>query len=200
MAHAYRLISALLCLLAQAGTVQAQVADGYRLDIASALDATYLIELRQGSRLSALARTLSSGGFETATGNRVDFRSWYSSHWTDTHIAWMTQITPNIGIIHGFSTGERGSKYTIEPSLKLGVAVRTRTGKNAFLSLRATTLIGGALREMPCAADYGAIGGVQTVNCRLAATLLPPEQTLGYLVKEKPPDRHQAMLMFDWSF
>lgn len=172
----------------------------YRLDSASLLDATYLIELKQGSQLLSLARGLGSGGFETAKGNHVDFRSWYSTRWMDASITWMTQVTPNVGILHGFSTGERGPKYMIAPALKLGVMMQAQTGRHAFLSFRATTMLGGEFRERPCLADYGDIGGVQVVNCRLAATPLPPAQTLDYLVEEKPPNRHQASLMFALLF
>lgn len=171
-----------------------------RLDNASLLDATYLLELKQGSYLSSLAGNLGSGGFETATGNRIDFRPWYRSRWTEASITWMTQISQNLGVIHGFSTGERGPKYTIFPAFKLGVMMQTQTGHQAFLSLRLITTIGGELREKPCSANYGEIGGVQTVNCRLAATPLPPAQTLSYLLREKPPNQSQAMLLFTWQF
>lgn len=181
------------------GGLGERTAEG-RLDNASFLDATYLIELKQGSHLSALARSLGAGGFETATGSRVDFHPWYSSRWTDASITWMTQVTRNFGIIHGFSTGERGSKYTIAPSVKLGVMLQVQTGRHAFLSFRATTRVGGDLREKSCTADYGDIGGVQAVNCRLAASPLQPTQTLDYLVREKPLDRNQASLVFQWHF
>lgn len=166
----------------------------------SLVETTYLVELRQGSSLSALASSLGNGGFETSGGSRVDFRPWYSSRWTDASIGWMTQVTPNFGLLYGFSTGERGPKYEIAPALKLGFVMQAQTGRNAFVSLRASTTVGGTLKEKPCSADYGQIGGVQTVNCRLAASLLPPEQTLGYLVREKPPDRHQLNLVFTWRF
>lgn len=200
------LASLLLSALANAGLAHSQTgglfersADQYPAG-ASLLDATYLIELRQSSHLSSLARGLGNGGFETATGSRVDFRPWYTSRWKDASFTWMTQVSPNFGIIHGFSTGERGPKYEIAPSLKLGLMMQTQTGRNALVSLRASTTVGGMLKEKSCSADYGQIGGVQTVNCRLAASLLPPEKTLGYLVREKPPDRHQLNLVFSWRF
>jgi hypothetical protein len=172
----------------------------HHLGNGSFADATYLIELKQGSYLSALASRLGNGGFETATGNRIDFRDWYSNRFTDASVVWMTLVSPNFGVIHGFSTGERGSKYLIAPALKLGLTMQTMTGRNAVLSFRATTTIGGELREKPCSADYGEIGGVQVVNCRLAATPLPPAQTLDYLVREKPLDRHQVSVRFSWRF
>lgn len=200
------LVTLISTALAGTGPAAAQVPGnsqpaGHRtLADASFLDATYLVEVKQGSQLSMLARTLGSGGFETATGGRVDFRPWYSARWMDASITWMTQLTPNFGILHGVGTGERAQKYEIAPSLKLGVVWQTQTGRNAFLGVRATTTLGGELREKPCVADYGQIGGVQAVNCRLAASLLPPEQTLDYLVSQKPPDRHQVNVMFTWRF
>lgn len=185
---------------AQGSSVLPAPVSHYHLGNGSLFDATYLIDIRQGSPLSALANRLSEGGFETATGSRVDFRHWYASRWTELSLTWMTQLSPNIGVIHGFSTGERGQKYTIAPALRLGVMMQAPTGRNAFIAFRATTTLGGELRESPCVANYGDIGGVQTVNCRLAATPLPPSQTLNHLLQTKPPDRNQMMLLFNWSF
>lgn len=194
--------------LVPAGAAQAQPAalagrltpDIRHLGNAAFLDATHLLALRQGSHLSQLARNLGNGGFETAAGSRVDFRPWYASRWTDAGATWMTLVSPNLGLIHGLSTGERGEKYTIAPALTLGLMMQAQTGRRAFLTFRATTTLGGDLREKPCTADYGEIGGVQAVNCRLAATTLQPAQTLDYLVREKPYNRNQASLVFQWQF
>ncbi len=196
----------LLLVLATTGVARAQTASlparvaQHSAETASLLDATHIIDLRQGSYLSSLARSLSNGGFETATGQRVEFRPWYSSRWTDTHITWMTLLTPNVSLIHGFSTGERGAKYVIAPSLKIGIAVQREVGRGAVLYARAVTTVGGTLREKPCSADYGDIGGMQPVNCRLAASLLPPDQTLDLLVRERPINQHQVNVMFAWRF
>lgn len=56
-----------------------------------------------------------------------------------------------------------------------------RLSEKATLSTSLHTLIGGQLRERSCSADYGAFG-VSEVNCRLAASLLPPEETLDYML------------------
>jgi hypothetical protein len=40
----------------------------------------------------------------------------------------------------------------------------------------------GAMTEGTCTADYVELGGIQTVNCRLAADIIPPEETLDHLV------------------
>ena len=57
----------------------------------------------------------------------------------------------------------------------------------------------GDLNEQPCEGDYGDIGGVQTVNCRLAATFLAPEETLQYLAHAEP-NRLHISLSYSASF
>lgn len=112
----------------------------------------------------------------------------------------MTQVQAGFGFIWGASTGERGVKYTIAPSLKLGAVYQTEITKNGFFSVKGTTIVGGSLKEKSCTADYGDIGGVQEVNCRLAATELPPAETLNYLVRDKPYNQHQLLIQFTQRF
>lgn len=152
----------------------------------SFFDATHLIELQQGSELSRTVGYYRDGGFETAYGNWVSFNSWYSTSWTDARITWMTQLNSQLGIIWGVSSGEKGGKYSIEPSLKLGIVFHNKFDKKNYLSIKATTILGGRLKERPCIADYGQIGGIQAVNCRLAASTLSPAETLNYLLNEEP--------------
>ncbi len=161
---------------------------------------THLIELAQGSRLSTQAAQLANGSYELAGGQLVRFDRWYSTKVPDSRITWLTQMAPQWGVIWGFSTGERGAKYGIDPSLKLGFAYTSRLGRDTQLSIKATTVLGGRLKEKPCTADYGDIGGVQTVNCRLAASELPPEQTLQYLIDSRPLDRHQITVRYTVQF
>jgi hypothetical protein len=98
----------------------------------------------------------------------------------------MTEINPNLGVIWGFSTGEKAEKYEISRSVTIGFAYSTQIDKTSFLSIRGTTILGGNLREKTCTADYGDIGGIQEVNCRLAASPLPPSETLMHLFNDKP--------------
>lgn len=161
-------------------------------------DATYLLDMRQGSLLSRKMDELRGQGYETAFGTKVSFDKWYSTKWTDFRILWMTQVTKNNGIIWGFSTGERGEKYVINPGLTLGFIHQEPISKNATLTFHGTTVIGGNLREKTCEADYGDIGGVQTVNCRLAASTLQPEETLKYLMKERPKEDMMFMVKFTY--
>lgn len=143
---------------------------------------THLLDVHAASRRSAAARDLSRGGYELSGGAYVDFRDWYSPRVPDVTILFLTEVTPDFGIIWGFGTGERGEKYRIDPALYLGFVAQYRPFENAVLSVSATYPLFGRMRERTCVADYGAIGGVQEVNCRLAADPMPPEETLGYLV------------------
>ena len=164
------------------------------------LQSTFLLDARQGSELSARANALRTGGFETATGNWITFDRWYSTKWVDTRLTWLTQVNRDLGLIWGFSTGERGEKYRIEPGLKLGFTFQREMDKRWQWSLTASTVMGGRLREKSCLADYGEIGGAQEVNCRLAATPLAPGDTLQYLVNQKPYERHFLMARINFNF
>lgn len=166
----------------------------------AAPNTTTLIEIRQGSDLSRRVSGLRSQGFESAGGEQVAFSHWYGSNWTDMRATWMTQLSANTGLIWGLGTGEQGRKYSISPSLKLGFIHQAHLGRRTVLTLRATTTLGGRLREKSCTADYGDIGGVQTVNCRLAASPLEPAETLRYLFNDKSGERHQLSISFSHAF
>lgn len=161
---------------------------------------TQLLEIKQTAEHFNKLEQFRSGGFEAAQGAWVSFRPWYSSTGRDISVTWMTQVQTGFGFIWGASTGERGIKYTIAPSLKLGAVYQTEITKNGFLSVKGTTIVGGSLKEKSCMADYGDIGGVQEVNCRLAATELPPAETLNYLVRGKPYNQHQLLIQFTQRF
>lgn len=161
---------------------------------------TSLIEIRQGTDLSSRMRGLRSQGFESAGGEPVDFSAWYSTRWTDMRVSWLTQLSTSTGLIWGLGTGERGAKYRISPSLKLGLIHQTRIDGRTTLTLRATTTLGGRLREKSCTADYGDIGGVQVVNCRLAASELEPAETLRYLFNDTARDQRQVSVLFSHAF
>lgn len=173
-------------------------ADAYLERGNSFLTSTYLIEVAQDTRLSLMVRGLRNGGFETSGGSWVGFDNWYSSSWHDTRLSWITQVSRNFGVIWGLSTGERAEKYTIDPGLRLGFLLQGQPSKQSLLSLSASTMLGGRLREKTCTADYGQIGGVQTVNCRLAASVLPPSETLNYLINEKPES--SVRVQFKYSY
>jgi hypothetical protein len=159
---------------------------------------TYLVEIKQGSELSDTVNFYASGGVESANGSFISYSPWYTNTWTDARVTFMTQFAPSFGIIWGFSTGEHGAKYRIDPSLKLGVAYFTEINKRSSLSLRFTTIIGGDLTESACVGDYGDVGGVVPVNCRLAATPMNPQDTLQYLFNAHP--YNQTVLKVEYKY
>ena len=156
-------------------------AQTYTLIDNSFAQATHLIEIKTESSLNNRARSLRDVQYETSGGQPVDVYSWYSPKVPEIHVSWITQINRNLGIIWGIGTGERADKYTINPSLRIGFIWGYETAKNQFLSIMADTYVGGEMNEHSCLADYGDIGGIRGVNCRLAATHLSPEETLDYL-------------------
>ena len=162
---------------------------------------THLVELAQVSENSRAVSRLRAGAYETALGQSVSFDRWYrASGLQDTRLTWMTQLHRDWGLLWGFGTGEQGEKYKIAPSLKLGFVFQTPLGQRARFSIRATTLLGGRLSERPCTADYGDIGGVQQVNCRLAASTLRPADTLQHLLNQGPVDRTDVQIRYVYPF
>ncbi len=163
-------------------------------------EATHLIEIKQDNGHSRRLDPLQQAGFESARGAWVSFNPWYSSAWKDTHVTLMTQLGSGLGVIWGAGTGERGAKYSISPSLRLGGVFRFELQKNTFVSFKATTLFGAQLKEKSCTANYGDIGGNQEVNCRLAASTLAPASTLPYLFNEQSGNKNQVLLQFTHRF
>lgn len=172
----------------------------YCLGISDLWDATSLIEFKQGSELSSRMSIFQGGGYELSGGTPLSLKNWYTPAFVDTRITYITQLHPRVGLIWGFSTGESAQKYTIDPSMKIGFALRHVIDNSSSLSFRATTIISGRLRESPCTADYGEIGGIQQVNCRLAASSLPPSETLQYLYNEKPYNFNMLWLQYTKNF
>jgi len=188
------------CLLISAAPAAASNVSTSWFEGATFRESTHLIDLRQGSYLSQKAGNLRAGGYELANGTPVSLNRWYDTQWKDVGATWMTQFTENVGLIYGVTTGERARKYTIAPSLKLGLVMQMQPAQNMVVSLRATTIMGGALNEKSCMADYGDIGGEQRVNCRLAASTLAPAETLNYLVRQRPLYRNEISVTFNWKF
>lgn len=164
------------------------------------IENTHLVDVRVGAGLSEKVRKYSIGGYELSGGSSVRFKDWYSTDWSDLSFTLTTEINNNFGIYWGLSTGEIGLKYRIQPSLKIGFILLSELSQNSIVSLSATTILGGFLKEDTCTADYGAIGGIQTVNCRLAASVLPPAETLQFLFDDPPPERIQLTLRYNRTF
>jgi hypothetical protein len=168
--------------------------------ITEVLERTYLLNVTHRWRLYEFVQKLGDGGYELSDGKYVDFRKWYAQRWIDIQFDFMTQLNDDFGLLWGISTGEWGEKYRISPAFKIGLIGQKRFGANHSVSISVTKLFGGKLRERPCTADYGDIGGVQIVNCRLAASVLEPSETLGYLIKLKPRDHTWLGLRYQLRF
>lgn len=164
------------------------------------LERTHLVGVSLGSDLSGIPRDTRSLGYELSDGERVSFEAWYRVRVPDLRMEFLTELTPELGLLWGVGTGEYGEKYRVEPSLRVGFLYTAPVGENGTFSFSLTTRLGGRLRERACTADYGEIGGVQRVNCRLAATPLRPEETLSYLWDERPGDRLQASVGLRFRF
>lgn len=159
-----------------------------------------LLDLYIGSARSTIAQGLRQGGYDLAGGAYVDFRQWYTPEVPDATVLFLRPISDDFGLIWGFSTGERGEKYTIDPALQLGFVYQHEPFKNGIFAIKATYPIFGQLREQTCVADYGDIGGVQRVNCRLAASFLPPEETLAYMANTRASVDAKISISFTFRF
>lgn len=161
----------------------------------------YLMDAYTGSHRSSVAHDLSKGGYELSGGEFVSFRDWYTpTSPPDSTVLFLRQMSPDFGLIWGFSTGERGKKYEIDPALHLGFLYRYNFSAHMALTFKATYPFFGAMTEKTCTADYGDLGGVQIVNCRLAASTLPPAETLDYLVHLKGETDAKISIAFTFAF
>lgn len=184
------LLAACLLLFLNPNSLQAQ----------SFVERTALVNVRVGSSHSGTLRRARAGGYQLSDGTPVSFEPWYSSDWRDFSLTWLTAVNEDFGIFWGFSTGEAGDKYRIDPSVKLGFLWQTQMSRRSSLSFSVVATIGGKLNEKTCTADYGSIGGIQTVNCRLAASTMPPSETLDHLYDARPQDQTVAMLRYTFRF
>lgn len=165
-----------------------------------AYPSTTLLEIRREEAPSRELETVKFGGYELAGGTYQALANWYAGRLITTRADFVTQLAPHIGLLWGISTGESAQKYQLQPAARIGLVAVAALNSRASLSLSARTTLAGRLIERPCAADYGAIGGTQQVNCRLAATELPPEETLKYLWNYPRPDHTQITLRLTANF
>lgn len=157
------------------------------------------VGIAQGGDLSSFVAPWRQESYELQTGEVVDWYRWYKTSWVDLKLTWFSPVTPQWGVLWGVSTGERGPKYRIAPSLLLGAVWVEPISSRERWVFRWSQRLGGGLTEHACQADYGPIGGgVQEVNCRLAASELPPADTLVYLYRRKPSEA-QATVSLRWE-
>lgn len=160
---------------------------------------THVLDIYHGSARSDQVNSVSSGSYELSGGEVVRFDDWYSPVIPDLTFLMLTEVSQNFGIIWGLSTGESGQKYRIDPALHLGFTWRVPLSERATLSTSLTTVLGGRLRESSCNADYGTFGMAE-VNCRLAASILAPEETLDYLLDEPGWKESRITIRFELRF
>ena len=194
------LVSPFLGLLAVLGQA-AQAADFSKMGQGHSFwSATHLIEVKYDADHTNWLSQARVGGFENSQGSWVSFRPLYDNKGLrNTSLAWMTQVSSSLGFIWGVGTGERAAKYVITPSLKLGAIYQTQLSKNSLFYVKGSTVLGGQLREKTCIGNYD-LEGEQEVNCRLAASFLPPAETLKYLYRERPNNHSQVQLQFSAQF
>lgn len=161
---------------------------------------TTLIDLRRDTPPAFDLQRTRFQGYELADGRFQSFSRWYAGRFAPIRADLITQITPNVALLWGVTTGERGEKYTLQPGVRAGIVTVHALTLRTSLSLTARTTLGGRLKEVPCTADYGEIGGVQRVNCRLAAADIAPEATLTQLWNFAPADQHQLTLRLTTHF
>lgn len=152
------------------------------------------------SKNAQRAEDAGAGSYMLSDGHYRPLYPWYSSSQQDVHLTMLTSLRENFGLIWGFGTGESGTQYRIDPSLKLGFITTRQYGETRSLAVRLSVVVGGYLTEKPCTANYGAIGGEQKVNCRMASSYLPPAQTLDYLIDQPPGDQVQASVTYKIRF
>lgn len=144
---------------------------------------TKLSDVSQGGDLSELAKSFRSQSFELQDGTIVRMDDYYKTSWTNLKITFLTELNTNFNLLWGIGTGEYGSKYRIDPSILLGFIYNRDLKRGSVFSFRFSQRFGERFIEKPCAASYGTISEqFQPVNCRLAASDLPPDETLRYLV------------------
>ena len=153
-----------------------------------------------GSGQSSIADGLGRRTGGLSDGSRYSYNPYYTTNFRDLRVTMLSPINRNFGIVWGFGTGESGDKYQIDPSVKLGFVATEPVGEAGLLSFSMSGIIGGYFREGTCRANYGAIGGTQTVNCRMADSTLSPDDTLNYLVNQRPSDQLTFSLRYQLQF
>ena len=161
---------------------------------------TFLLDLRMGSSRSDIASGLARGGYELDDGSPIDFADWYTARFPDFNVKFLTSVSDDFGLVWGFSTGERGKKYRIDPGLWIGFIYRHEITSRSDWTLSAISMLGGNFTERDCVGNWPEFGGPQRVNCRLAATPLPPKDTLRFLVRERGFRETRVSLRYQFRF
>ena len=170
------------------------------VDAQELLQGTRLVGVRVGEGHSQLVRTTSRGGYELEGGEYQSFSQWYGFEIQDIEVEALTYMADGFWLSWGISTGQSGPKYRIDPSIIVGFEDSIDLQNGWSLWIWAKGKIGGYLWEESCVADYSLSSAEDTVNCRLAASTITPEQTLEYLWAEPPPNQFNVGLQLTWLF
>lgn len=146
-----------------------------------------LIDASMGAGNSAIFQQFATTGYELEDGTYQSLSRFYGNDWRDVRLVALTPVTEDTSLIWGGSTGERGDKYYVMPSVEVGLSHSQTLSEQGTLSLTGRLRFGGQGRELPCEANFS-LGGQQTVNCRLAAGVLPPAETLNFLIEAPTPN------------
>lgn len=161
---------------------------------------THLVGFSLDTPQSQFVRSAAQNGFELSEGGVVDLNGWYSPDVPNFSATFLTQLNPDIDLVWGAAIGERGPKYRLGPEATLGLVMRRKLGRNTAVQVDVYGQYGGALRESACVGDYGDLGGLQQVNCRLAASILPPDETLAYLWQQPAQLSYALRATVVWRF
>ena len=161
---------------------------------------TQVVNLSFDGYNSSTVRQAARSGFELSGGRPVDLARWYSPRFPNLTAVFVTDIGQGVSILWGGSLGEVGPKYRLGPSGLLGVTLQRPLGRFSRVIFQLYGQYGGALRESHCIGNYGDLGGEQTVNCRLAASILPPAQTLEYLWNTAPVAQGVMKISYEFRF
>lgn len=165
----------------------------------SFLDKTHILDIRLDLTHWSTAQDLSRGGYELSDGTWVSFKDWYSLNHRPFTAMFLTELDRGWAVTWGLTTGSKAEKLQLEPGLNLGVIHQKKWGPG-YLTLSLSTVLWGDFGEKTCSADYGDIGGVQEVNCRLAADIIAPEETLDYLIDVKGYEASRIGLVYEIRF
>ncbi|MGO4854168.1 hypothetical protein [Phaeovulum sp. W22_SRMD_FR3] len=154
---------------------------------------------KESAQLSTL-RQMSRGGYELSDGNYFNFHDLYQPEWRNLRLDFMTEVNNELAITWGLSTGSWGRRFAIDPSFKIGFIYQVNTSRSSTITWSGSAILGGRLREKACVADYGTIGGIVAVNCRLAASFLAPQDTLRYLIDKRPNDYLSSSIKYVLRF
>lgn len=159
-----------------------------------------LFEIYQGGQRSHDIASVRRATYELSDGSVKRFDSWYRPSWVNMRVSWIANMNANWGLIWGITTGERAPKYTIYPGVIVGATYRYALSSSSYFNFQLQSVLAGEIREKSCIANYGEIGGIQPVNCRLASTQLPPEETLQYLMNKDSGERIKIYIKYEKSF